>query len=254
MELISVHVPKTAGVTFRTLLRTVYHASGLFLDYGDRALDPLSTFQTDPPRWREESARQAADLPPGVRVVHGHFAGAKYDALFPEARKIVWLRDPVTRLVSHYHYWRNLPPSPHSLHQQLLKENLSLLGFARLEGMRNVLANVFLRDCHLENFAFIGAQEHFAADLPVLATLLGWPEDLAVGDENRNADAGYRDTKLSDEEREEIAALNAEDVALYERALAMRRKWVKALPPLEAQGSGSPGYRNASPHQADNAR
>ena len=223
MELISVHVPKTAGVTFRTLLRTVYGTSGLSLDYGDRALDPLSTFQADPPLWREKSTRQAAALSPATRVIHGHFAGSKYDAHFPEARKIVWLRDPVARLISHYHYWRGLPPSPHSLHQRLLNENLSLLEFARLDGMRNILAHVFLRDCRLEDFAFVGVQEHFAADLKALATLLGWPVGLAIGDENRNSSAEYRTAKLGDDEREEIAALNAEDIALYNRALTGRQ-------------------------------
>ncbi len=222
MELISVHVPKTAGVTFRTLLREVYGPSALRLDYDDRALDPLSTFQADPALWQADSAGQAAALPPETRVIHGHFNGAKYDRAFPDARKIVWLRDPVSRLVSHYHYWRDLPPSPHSLHRRLLDEHLSLVEFARLEPMRNILANVFLRDCRLEDFAFVGIQEHFATDLPTLGTLLGWAADLTVGQENRNPRAEYRSAAPSTADHAEIAALNAADVTLYQQALSMR--------------------------------
>lgn len=222
MELISVHVPKTAGVTFRTLLQKVYGPSAVSLDYGDRALDPLSTFQTDPAFWRAAADRQAASLPPLTRVVHGHFGGAKYDRSFPEARKIVWLREPVSRLVSHYHYWRNLSPTPHSLHRRLLDENLTLLEFARLESMRNVLAHVFLRDCRLPDFAFVGIQEHFASDLRRLGALLGWPADLPLLQENRNEQAGYQPDHLSDSDRAEIAALNAADLALYEQALRLR--------------------------------
>lgn len=220
MELISVHVPKTAGVTFRTVLQTVYGKAAVAFDYGDRVLDPRSPFQIDPEGWRAEAERHATDIPAVTRVVHGHFGGAKYDRTFPEARKIVWLREPVARLVSHYYYWLDLPPTPHSLHQRLLNERLSLLEFARLDGMRNVLSRIFLRDCHLEDFAFVGIQERFSDDLQRLAGLLGWPEGLPVGEENRNAHAGYGARTLSRVEREEIAALNAEDAALYQEALS----------------------------------
>ncbi len=222
MELISVHVPKTAGVTFRTLLRDVYGAQAVHLDYGDRALDPVSTFQTDPARWRAESSRTGESLPPETRVIHGHFGGAKYDQIYPGARKIVWLRDPVARLVSHYHYWCDLPPTAHSLHRRLLDEKLSLLEFARLDGMRNILARVFLRDCRLEDFTFVGVQEKFAKDLRSLGRLLGWPSKLSVGAENRNPRAEYRAATLSKEEHGEIAALNAEDMAIYRKAFEQR--------------------------------
>lgn len=222
MELISVHVPKTAGVTFRTLLQTNYGLSAVSLDYGDRALDPLSTFQTDPARWRVEADHHAALLPSSVQVVHGHFGGAKYDPTFPATPKIVWLREPVSRLVSHYHYWRTLPPTPHSLHRRLLDEKLSLLEFARLPSMQNVLANVFLRDCCLADFAFVGIQEHFAADLFTLGKFLHWPLEFPVGRENTNQQVGYQGTRLTDSEHAELASLNTDDIALYQRALALR--------------------------------
>lgn len=224
MELISVHIPKTAGVTFRTLLREIYPPGALKLDYGDRALDPVSPFQADPARWRADAQRLAVAIPEEAQVVHGHFNGAKYDAIFPSARKIVWLREPISRLVSHYHYWRKLPPSSHSLHRRLLDERMTLLEFARLEGMRNILARVFLRNCRLEGFAFVGIQEHFSEDLRRLGSIFGWPDDVIAGEENCNPELDNTE-KLSDEERAEITVLNAGDIAIYQRALSMR--WVE---------------------------
>lgn len=218
MDLISVHVPKTAGVTFRTLLQAVYGQSAVRLDYGDRVLDPTSPFQTDPASWRAGTRREIGSIPGGVRVIHGHFGAAKYADVFPEARRIVWLREPVARLVSHYHYWRELPPTGHSLHRRVLDERLSLLEFARLAPMRNVVANVFLRGVPLDGFAFVGVQERFAAGLERLAALLGWPPVGEVGAENRHPRSDYQAQSLHAAAREEIAALNAEDVELYQRA------------------------------------
>lgn len=222
MELISVHIPKTAGVTFRSLLHSMYGKAAVRLDYGDRVLDPASTFQTDRSAWQAEAHREVASLPGTVRVVHGHFCAEKYADAFPEARWIVWLREPVARLVSHYHYWRNLSPTSHTLHRRLLDERLSLLEFARLPAMQNILADVFLGGLPLERFAFVGVQEHFAADLERLARRMGWTLPPVVGEENRNARPDYQTRLPGPGERAEIAALNAADVALYRRACERR--------------------------------
>lgn len=222
MELISVHIPKTAGVTFRTLLRTVYGPSAVHLDYADRVLDPASAFQTDFEGWQTATHAQADRLPPETRVIHGHFSAIKYRDLFPEAKRVVWLRDPVARLVSHYHYWRNLPPTPHTLHRRMLDDALSLLEFARLEPMQNIVSRIFLRGYGVADFAFVGIQEDFTAEVRRLATLLGWPSDLQIGEENRNPRPDYQDDPLDESAHAEITRLNAEDIALYRQAIATR--------------------------------
>ncbi len=228
MELISVHIPKTAGVTFRNVLRHVYGAAAVNFDYGDRALDPEATCRVDPAAWAAETQQRVRTLPPAVRVVHGHFSSSKYDAVFPAAQKVIWLREPVARLISHYHYWRELPVTPHPLHRRLLGENLSLLEFARLEPMRNILSRVFLPDTGLNDFAFVGLQEHFESDLTQLARLLHWARPLVYEEANRNLQAAYRREPLRDAIWAEIAELNAEDSAIYSEALASRaRRLVK---------------------------
>ncbi|MGK7895088.1 MAG: sulfotransferase family 2 domain-containing protein, partial [Xenococcus sp. (in: cyanobacteria)] len=90
-KVISIHVPKTAGTTFKKVLRQVYHPEEIFFDYAHRG-DVRNKMLTNPK--------------PGVKVIHGHFPANKYDSKFPDSRKILWLRDPIKRLISLYFFWK----------------------------------------------------------------------------------------------------------------------------------------------------
>jgi hypothetical protein len=84
--IVSVHLPKTAGTTFRHMLQQAFPA--LTLDYGEPHI-----------------------LAPHIGCIHGHFFVEKYTGILPRARFIAWLRDPIERLVSQYHYWLRTPGS-----------------------------------------------------------------------------------------------------------------------------------------------
>ncbi len=87
VEIISVHVPKTAGTTFKKVLQQIYTDQEIFFDYPHRG-----------PLHNKMLAKDSAN----VRVIHGHFPANKYELKFPKARKIIWLRNPIIRLISHY--------------------------------------------------------------------------------------------------------------------------------------------------------
>jgi hypothetical protein len=231
MELISVHIPKTGGVSFRQLLQRVYGAAGVVFDYADRILDPGALYQTDRAQWERTERRPfiaRVEADPDVRVIHGHFAARKYGGVFPEAARVVWLREPVARLVSHYHYWRGLPHGGHGLHRRLLEENLSLEEFASLPLMQDSMSRQFLEGVGLEGFDFVGRQEFFDEDLAALARLLGWVSSELVGPsavENRSEDSAASLASLDGPTRQRLQELNPADIALYRQAseLAARR-------------------------------
>lgn len=230
MELISIHVPKTAGVSFRLLLQKVYGEREVAFDYGDRVLDPAAPFRADPPAWaREQRAAFLARLArrePAARVVHGHFSAGKYAGEFPGARRIVWLREPVARLVSHYCYWRELPPGDNALHRQVVEQCLSLEEFAALEPMRDAMSRTFLAGVDPGALDFVGRQENFDADLARLAALLGWPPEALpaqAGIENRTGRSAGMLRELSPAALDRLRELNPGDVALYRRAAAGAR-------------------------------
>lgn len=219
--IVSVHIPKTGGVSFREVL--VELADGhLVQDYDDRPLAPRS-------RWRSLRARlRRVDLPPGTRVVHGHFVAAKYWRAYPEARFVSWFRDPVERLASHYHYWLREPDPRNATCRRLLEEKLALPAFAALPEMRDVHAR-FLGGVPVEAFAFVGLTEAFEAGMELFGRLFCPERRIELGRRNANPERRGERYDIEPGERAAIAALNRVDLDLYARARARYEELLGAL-------------------------
>lgn len=213
LELISIHIPKTAGTSFRNILKGVYGEDGVVrLDIG--------LVQ------KEVSINQQhylhSELPNGTRVVHGHFSYPLFREKFQapaDAPIITWLRDPVDRVISNYFYLakrlrEELDEQGKGLNI-LGKMQRSLLEYARFEPAQNRMSK-FLTGLELEDFFFVGIQEEYELSLQRLSGLLEW-EEYPVFHHNKTGAAHPK--RVSDEERAIIRSLNQKDVALYERAL-----------------------------------
>lgn len=205
MEIVSVHVPKTAGTTFSNVLIRNYGLDQVFKDYANEDL---------------RSVR------PEHRVIHGHFCVAKYHGLYPEAKRIAWIRHPAAWLISFYFYARTIPRQPgNPAVCRLQDDNLSILEFAEHPTARNVVTRQYLYGLELEEFDFVGVQEHFRTDLDDLSDALGWSR-FEVGNDNANPDPTYReelqrytsDRKLVGR----LEALNELDMLFYEQSLRLR--------------------------------
>jgi hypothetical protein len=209
---VSVHVPKTAGKSFSVWLESVFGPSRITRDYDDRPIDPMSPMNVDPEGFLSQhgTARQLRD---GIRVVHGHFWARKY-AHVENAMRITFLRHPVDRTISHYHYWRRGPSRGHSLHQHFLDTPMDLADFARLPQMRGFYRNYFFRDVNLAEFDFVGDTARFDEELERLERWLGVRGTHA--EINRNRDADYAELQARLEVREELAAILADEIAFYE--------------------------------------
>jgi hypothetical protein len=213
IELISIHVPKSAGSSFRFALKEAYGPERVFEDYADRLGDPTSAMNLDPDGF---FAAQHT-LPDTADVVHGHFHVDKYRHLPDSIPRIAFLRHPVERTVSHYHYWMQLPSVGHRLHDYVLERQLDLLAFARLPFIRRFYSGVMFRDTWMERFHFIGHFESIQDDVADLGRLLG--RDLKLGIEN----AGVPRNPVGDTTRAELLEILREDVAFYQRWAGWRR-------------------------------
>jgi hypothetical protein len=225
MELISVQVPKTAGSAFGKILARQYSGDELLLDEPEFVLDPNSLFQRYFDLWKYVNGKRQLNQPTAARCVHGHFWIGKYAPFFPKARKIIFLREPIQRVISHYFYWKGRALVRNSLQQRLIEENLSLLEFAALPQIRNIVSATFIRDYDLSDFDFVGFQEFFAEDLAELARLMGWcvPVD-SITVVNRTASREYEEFRIDPETAGKLAELNEQDVRLYERAIQGRMR------------------------------
>ncbi|HKK23527.1 MAG TPA: hypothetical protein VJ947_07560 [Pseudohaliea sp.] len=225
--LISLHLPKTAGTSFLALLETVY-GDALLRDYRDRPINRTVATR----RLRAVNGCLRHVLPPPrvrtARCIHGHFLPLKY-ALLPTRdgrRFVVWLRDPVERLASHYHYWHRSynPLDAGRLHRRVVEERWSLERFCLGPELRDIYS-AFLWGFPLSRFDFVGITEHYDEDVAEFSArfLAGASPALEPRNVNAAQQPGGRDPYIEDPGfRAEVEAWHALDVALYREALAMR--------------------------------
>jgi hypothetical protein len=101
------HIPKTAGTTFRVLLENQFHMHAICPAY--------EFFQMK--SYSEEQLR-------GFRLFRGHMGYSLVNYLPEKPRVLVMLRDPMERAVSHFEYIRRDPGHPR--HRTIQEGKLSL--------------------------------------------------------------------------------------------------------------------------------
>ncbi len=90
LEIMSYHTPKTAGTSFLIALTQVY------------GRDKIAHFVR-----QSLTLSEGAD-PQKIKVIHGHIAAKNY-LRYANIKEIIWLRDPILRLISLYFYWQTVP-------------------------------------------------------------------------------------------------------------------------------------------------
>lgn len=206
IELISLHIPKTAGTSFGNTLKSVY----------GNAFTRFDMFPNKP---------HPQTVPHTTRVIHGHFKYPDIAALFhisDDVAVITWVRDPAERVISQYFYF-----------QQILRESMkeeykhmhtlqrmekTLLEFAEAERNQNRMTK-FLRGIRLQEMFFVGIQEYFSEDLADLAAMLHWQ---SVMEFHHNPSSTQREL-VAEEIKAEILTLNSQDKELYQEALYLRK-------------------------------
>lgn len=150
MELISLHIPKTAGTSFRAALEAEYGAD-LTPVYGGIGVDGRA-----------------------CRAVHGHFSPSQFWSAGRHAALIMWLRDPAERIASYYDFWRSSAAHGNPNHDEFLASDMTLTEFAAWEPIRTEFETMYIEALSPADFTFVGIAERYDEDLARLADRLGW--------------------------------------------------------------------------------
>ena len=226
--LISVHIPKTAGSSFREYLR-LSCPENLILDYGDPIYIPdiaRNAFVTLSRAWNKIQNHQLSRPDHANKIIHGHFITYKYASIRnnTDTKYITWLRDPIERIISQYYFWyRHYTPETRSpLHKKIVEENWSLEKFCLSQQLQNIYAKFFWK-FPIDHFSFIGITECYDTDLQYFANrfLNDQTPTIIYGNENPNKKADYIDS-LEPQLIKKIRAFHAEDFKIYETALRLR--------------------------------
>ncbi|MCH8555551.1 MAG: sulfotransferase family protein [Schleiferiaceae bacterium] len=164
LELISFHVPKTAGTSFGAVLR---------VHYGKSHQDIYEEFQMD--RLRKGMLPKVHR---GIKAIHGHMpAVVEWKNEYPNAKRVCWIRDPLERLFSLYNFWQQNPSVKGKIKYQFDREKPSFEAFiCSNDYVKPVMAyQRYLGAVPPSFFHFIGEMEHYTEDLVRFEQLLKIP-------------------------------------------------------------------------------
>jgi hypothetical protein len=124
--LVFVHIPKTAGTTLHKVISHQYRRKDILIrhDSDGPKSETLASWKGEPPK--VVMGHYSVGL-------HRHVAGVRY---------VTCLREPVSRLISHYHYANSFPG--HYLHEAIHRDKLDLARYVG-SGLAGELSNGMTR-------------------------------------------------------------------------------------------------------------
>lgn len=210
--IVSIHVPKTAGKSFRLRLEAAY-APRLLSDYGDW----IGLDNEEARRQQAASAAQARarrdEIARDYDLIYGQFVADKYLGLFADAAFTAFLREPCQRAVSHYQFLLRHPElGQHPWIRQFLDTKPPLPELIRAVPSYQAM---FLGSLAVEDLAVVGLTEQYERSVALFEAVFGrkLPAEAARGNVNPNrAEPTY---PIDPEVRAAIDTYHAADVELY---------------------------------------
>lgn len=210
VDVISIHIPKTAGSTAFQALKKIYSDQEVFVDATPFALDSAGIHEPI----------SLHCVPMATRIIHGHISVDRYNKMFPSAKKIVWVRNPIVRMISHYFYAQ----TEEAIKIAPGQAKMNIIEFANL--YKNIMF-LMTGGEKLNDFYFVGVTEFFQDDLRELLDLLDCSTKTNYFNSfNLNSYPGYHDEvirMLSDKNLiAQLLDINRKDIQLYQNALNLR--------------------------------
>lgn len=220
--LLSLHLPKTGGTTFKYLMREIYkdqmiEIKGGFVNHVDDSIK------------REVEKKQSEHA---SCVIYGHYYLDKFHAVYPQAKLAVWLRDPVQRLLSQYFYKERTGDGVGYTEEELHNEG-NIYKFVSQPDRQNIMSNM-IGNHKIEDFDFVGLTEEFDKSMDLFSKIFSTKKaythkskiilgivkffkmnEIHVKYKNRNPNRKSGEYEISENLRQAILDINKEDTALY---------------------------------------
>jgi len=200
--IVFVHIPKTAGTSFRSAASEYYGKHRILNDYGYESEETSEVVLRH--YYQDEDAGLLRDASKSYQLISGHYPASRYSEIFPDAPVVVFIREPIARVVSEYNHLCNLNGYKGSFRSFYNEEVYQ-------DRQHKLLAGLSLKE-----LAFVGITDEYDLSLSVFNDL------FEANLQSRSMNKGhYQNNTLSDlskEEVDEIAKLNQKDIALYQAA------------------------------------
>lgn len=219
------HIPKTAGTTFR---------ASLYNQFSEHEMFPTKTQLNNKIHKKiYNSDKYLDDLPESVtenvRLLLGHYTFSAGDVFYKENQyfRLTFLRDPIQRVISnifHLKYISNPTKYKHLKPEEIfeLEPNRFTLayikffnGFSVFHNFKNLTQNSFENSIHnLKKFNFIGISEKYAKSIKLVQAMFNWQLG-ANKHQNINFQAKKERENLDKNFINKLTSVNELDIEFY---------------------------------------
>lgn len=201
--IIYLHIPKTAGTSFRKSAEQYFGPQLVLNDYGEQSSETSDDIRGA--LYDKQDMELLTEKASTRKFLTGHFSLAKYREVFPDSPVVTFFRDPVERIISEYIHFATHYNFEGSLSEFYHRKHFQNRQSRALSGALPTDLDYYGITEDYEN-SLNGFNHRYATRFP-LATL------------NRGKyDGGIKEI-ATPAEIEEIKALNSDDIRIYNYAL-----------------------------------
>lgn len=208
MILFFLHIPKTAGTSFRLGAERYFGCERVVYDYGKNSTATTSLvvdslYEEPMDFWQFKKGCETGN----AAMVGGHVNIARFVSLLGAGNSVTFLRDPLQRMASEYaHFVRHYEykGSFHDFYSRPIMHNRQ----------RKILHGV-----DVEAVGFVGLTERYADSLKLLNARYGIA--IPQREDNRGRKRLEEGHTISAEDEAAFRRLNKRDIRLYEQAVAL---------------------------------
>jgi len=202
LPIICLHIPKTAGTSFRISAEHYFGPWNVLSDYGENS--PATSEDILTAYYQKKDFELLRTKVTQKKFLTGHFSLAKYRDLFPESPVVTFFRDPVKRVISEYVHF-----TTHYGFEGSLRD------FYRKDQFRNRQSRV-LSGAKPVDLDFYGLTENYEESLRKFNHRYSTNFPMATLNQGNYKKDSHRAT---DEEIDEIRLLNQDDLDMYQIAI-----------------------------------
>jgi len=214
IPLFFIHIPKTAGSSFRQAAEIYFGKDLTFYDYGPEYKDTH-------PKITEYEYNNGDRFAAGryiithARFLSGHAPYSKYASFFHPNNIITFVRSPEQQICSHFEHYINLHGYKKSFKEFILEKRFANIQSRMLNGIG------------IQGIGFVGLTEEYQDSVSLINSI--YKTDFKPLQINTNQQKSSPNYILSSEELELIHSHNKEDFALYQAACERFERQKKAI-------------------------
>lgn len=199
-----IHIPKTAGTSFRVGAENYFETTRILKDYNSNSPETSPLVQKLAYGNNDSYRLNLEILKANTAFITGHVNGHKYLPVATAVRTVTLLREPLKRIVSEYHHFVR--------HKNYKK---SFADFYRTPTFINKQSKM-LNNLPLSLIGVVGLTKEYSSFLNLINKT--YDVDIPLLEENKSPESTNYSELLTNKTQSEILELNSLDVQLYEQA------------------------------------